>query len=204
MTMLQIPVQRRAPTERFHIDGTPLDTTLVDFWAWAMSDLVSNAPRGVLAEFLVAVALGLHVGLRDPWDAYDLLTTGGIRVEVKSCAYCQSWKQKAESKIIFPIYPSRTWDHESGKTLLSAEARRQADVYVFCVLAHKLKETIDPLNIGQWIFFVLPTRVLEDRFPRQKTIGLAALQKAGALQVSFVGLRAAVEEAGARSKARAT
>jgi len=35
-----------------------LDATAVDFWRWAFSDLRDNIVRGVLAEFLVAAAVG--------------------------------------------------------------------------------------------------------------------------------------------------
>ena len=31
---------------------------MLDFWRWAFSDLRDNTQRGVLAEFLVALALG--------------------------------------------------------------------------------------------------------------------------------------------------
>ena len=37
---------------------------LLNFWQWTASDLVSNSTRGVLAEFLVARALGLDTGVR--------------------------------------------------------------------------------------------------------------------------------------------
>jgi hypothetical protein len=30
-------------------------------------------------------------------------------------------------------------------------------LYVFCLLAHKDKSTLDPLNMDQWQFFVLAT-----------------------------------------------
>ncbi len=52
---------------------TPIDgldgLTVGDFWSWAYSDLLSNANRGVFAEFIVAVALGVHEQPRLEWPA---------------------------------------------------------------------------------------------------------------------------------------
>jgi hypothetical protein len=66
--------------------------TLLDFWQWAYSDLLSNTNRGRLAEFIVARALSLGLtDVRIEWDAVDLVTPTGVKVEVKSAAYLQSW-----------------------------------------------------------------------------------------------------------------
>ena len=51
--------------------------------------------RGVVAEYLVAQALGVAGGVREEWAPYDVDAPGGIRVEVKSAAYIQSWNQRA-------------------------------------------------------------------------------------------------------------
>ena len=40
--------------EPFHESGTARDFSLVDFWSWSMSDLVSNAARGVPFGFAMA------------------------------------------------------------------------------------------------------------------------------------------------------
>jgi hypothetical protein len=52
-----------------------LETELIEFWQWSISDLVSNVSRGVLAEFIVAKALEINTvsNVRDEWAAYDLL-----------------------------------------------------------------------------------------------------------------------------------
>lgn len=74
----------------FHHKSHPLPFTLLDFWRWSCSDLISNATRGILAEYIIAQALGVAKGIRKEWAPYDLLTPEGIRVEVKSAAYIQS------------------------------------------------------------------------------------------------------------------
>ena len=83
---------------------------------------------------------------RDLWDAYDLLTTVGVKVEVKSASYLQSWEQKKHSYISFGIQPTTRLDDPSPDN----KKQRQADVYVFAVLAHKDKATVDPLDLSQW------------------------------------------------------
>ena len=120
---------RRIGNEPFHEEGQPLGYSLLEFWRWSASDLVSNATRGILAEFLVAKALGGPVTLvREEWAAFDLLFEN-IRIEVKSAAYLQAWHQLQFSKIQFSTRLTRAWDAETN--LMSDELQRQADVYVF-------------------------------------------------------------------------
>lgn len=153
--------------------GRPVGKNLLDFWQWSTSNLVGNAMRGVLAEYLVAVAVEGDGGTRTEWDAYDIKTASGIRVEVKSGAYLQSWAQARLSTIQFSIGPSFAWDSETDK--LGKIQARQADVYVFCVLAHTNKSTVDPLNLDQWEFYILPTEVLNRQLGKQKSISLGSL-----------------------------
>src|SRR3954470_7577953 len=105
---------RRSGNETFHGSAGRTDRVLLDFWRWASSDLLSNATRGVLAEYIVGLALGCAGGTRREWDAADLITDGGIRIEVKSAAYLQTWTQAALSKISFGIQPTMGWDAVSN------------------------------------------------------------------------------------------
>ena len=57
-----------------------------EFWEWAYDDLLTNTTRGVLAEYIVATALGVADTKRREWDQYDLKTADGDGVEVKSSA----------------------------------------------------------------------------------------------------------------------
>lgn len=69
--------------EAFTYDGRDLGANLRGFWSWACSDLLSNAMRGVLAEYIVGLALDcVDSGTRTEWDAADLRTATGLRVEV--------------------------------------------------------------------------------------------------------------------------
>ncbi|MFG2599479.1 hypothetical protein [Streptomyces sp. NPDC048462] len=163
---------------------------LAGFWSWACSDLASNTMRGVLAEYLVATALGAASGTRREWDTVDIRTPEKWRIEVKSTAYLQSWAQSRPSSVSFDIAPATGWDALTGA--VSAEVLRRSDVYVFCLLHHRDKETLDPLDLGQWTFYVLPTRVLDERCRVQKTIRLSSLERLGPLTTDFAGLPGAV------------
>lgn len=72
---------------------------------------------------------------------------------------------------------------------------RPADVYVFAVLAHQEKHTIDPLNVNQWGFFVLATRVLAHHTRSQHSITIKTLERLSGGSVSFQNLRTADENA---------
>lgn len=182
---------RRSASDPFHTNGSPIGLTLSDFWCWSASDLLSNTLRGVLAEFLVANALDISASLvRDPWGAFDLQTADGIKIEVKSAAYLQSWAQKKPSSIIFNVPRTRAWDPDTNE--LELEARRQADVYVFALLAHRQKETIDPLNVAQWEFYVLSRAKLDGRQRSQHSITLRSLERLSGGAVFFPGLSQAV------------
>lgn len=63
----RLKVVRKTGDERFQYKGQPLDQTLLGFWRWSASDLVSNATRGILAEYIVASALGIVEEVRDEW-----------------------------------------------------------------------------------------------------------------------------------------
>lgn len=172
----RIAAKRKSGSEQFHGDGVSRDFDLLSFWQWSTSDLVSNATRGKLAEYIVARALGLGTsGVRDEWAVYDLETPEGIKVEVKSAAYLQSWHQRQFSPIVFRTPATRAWDAETS--ILDVEAKRQADVYVFAVLTTQCKDTIDPMDLDQWRFFVVPTTALNSRTRSQHSITLKSLQE---------------------------
>lgn len=154
------------------------------------SSLVDNTLRGSLAEYLVALDCGVadegREEWREEWREYDLETPEGVKIEVKCSAYIQSWYQRAESKPQFDIASSLGWNpqtNESGKT-----RECHADAHVFCLHKHRDQNSIDPLDVSQWSFFVLATAVLERELPEQKKIGLSSLLKLGAREVSFGGI----------------
>ena len=189
ITQLEAIVQsRKTGNELFHSNEPTSQFSLIEFWQWTASDLISNATRGRLAEFLVAKALGLAHGTRTEWDAYDLLTPSGLKIEVKSCAYLQSWRQLRLSPISFAIPLTRAWDEDARG--YEETPVRQADVYVFALLAHTDKTTVDALDLDQWHFYVVPTSELNDI--KSASITLKKLQSLGKGPLTWSELPAAI------------
>ena len=119
---------QKTGNEHFYFEGMPAGFLLNDFWRWQSSDLLNNTLRGVLAEFIVAKALGINTNaLRIDWEPYDLLFNG-CKIEVKASAYVQAWKQEADSSLRFSIRATRAWSPESG---YSNEAILHSDMYIF-------------------------------------------------------------------------
>ncbi len=188
-----IETTRKSGDEPFEFNGSSLPINLLSFWQWSSSDIVGNAMRGILAEYIVASCVGVNSGIRTEWDAFDIETSEGIKVEVKSGAYIQSWEQKKYSTIQFSIRPTQGWDSKTNE--LSSEVRRQADVYVFCLLKHKDQFSINPLNLGQWIFYVLPTNTLNQFVGVQKTITLNSLKNLNPSKVNYGELHTSIKAA---------
>ena len=188
-----IEATRKTGSELFTLGGSPLPMNLLSFWQWSASNLVGNAMRGILAEYIVSSAIGVSNGIRDQWDAYDIATENGIRIEVKSCAYIQSWEQKKHSSIKFGIRPTRGEDLDAKES--SQLVARQADVYVFCLLMHRDQNTINPLNLDQWVFYVLPTRILNETAGAQKSISLSSLERLTPLKCKYSNLKKSIIDA---------
>jgi len=183
---------RLEPGEPFRSDVTSEALPQVgDFFSWAFSDLRSNTTRGILAEFLVAWALGAREGVRAAWDDFDVLTPDGIRVEVKASGYLQSWVQKRPSKISFGRLTGRSWNAETGE--LGAERELRADVFVFAIQTCGDPEGYDPLDLDAWRFLVLPRVEVEKAGTR--SISLTTLRGLNAVEVSISGLSEAVRSA---------
>lgn len=189
----RIPHKRKTGSESFHDGDHDLDFNLLSFWCWSVSDLVSNLTRGVLAEYLIANAIGAAGHIRDEWAAYDLDDPRGISIEVKSAAYIQSWKQDRHSSISFNCPKTLAWDPETNHQ--SSEKRRQAKVYVFALLAHRDQATLDPLDVSQWEFYVVPTVLLDRRERSQHSITLNSLRKLHGEPVAYAGLSDAIAKA---------
>ncbi len=134
---------RRSGNESIIFNGNKVGYRLSDFWEWGFSDLLNNTLRGAFCEFLIASALGLDLqSCRNDWTPWDLTVpyqwqTGNTRrdeihIEVKSCAYLQSWKQSKLSNIVFSIRPTLAWDEASGYDSIQAKSRRHKDSFVYC------------------------------------------------------------------------
>lgn len=165
----------RDPEEAFILDKKGLELSIVDFWKWNQSDLLENRNRGILAEFIVKTALEIKSTSRLEWDAYDFeieTPERNIKIEVKSAAYIQAWKQNKLSRISFNIAPTKTLLEDGN---YSEERKRQADVYIFCLLDTKIQTGINPLNLSLWAFYVVRTDYLDQELGDQGSISLSSL-----------------------------
>jgi hypothetical protein len=85
----------------------------------------------MLAEFLVAKAVGDQRPLRIGWDNFDVVAPDGTTIEVKCSAFLQSWPQKRHSELVFGRLTAREFDYARNE--YSVDARVRADVFVFAV-----------------------------------------------------------------------
>lgn len=170
----KILINQKSGQEPLTFNNHETGLKLIDFWQWSVSDLISNATHGRLAEFIVASALNIDLtNIRDEWDAYDLKSPEGIKIEVKSASYIQTWNQKDFSKINFSTKTSIFWDSE---TFTQSESKRHADIYVFCLLKHKVQVTLNPMKLDQWDFYVVSTLTLNNYKRSSSSITLKSLQ----------------------------
>lgn len=165
----EIKFEMKSGQEKFFSGNSSPSIGVLNFWQWSNSNLLTNITRGILAEFLVASALNLTKEPRIVWDNCDIIMKSGVRIEVKSAAKYQTWKQNKSSLITFTIKKKYEWNDETGE--FSHKEFRPAEIYVFCML----RET-EPLNLDNWDFYVLLTKDINERCGDQKTISLTSLK----------------------------
>lgn len=153
----------------FHPDGNG-GFSVKEFWQWAFSDLQQNNIRGILAEFLIAKALDINLGLRLSWDDYDLMTSDGFKIEVKCGAYLQNWNQKKHSELVFGGLCGQAWDKVEGRR--GGKAQYRADIYIFAVQNALTHDEYDALDLTQWEFYMLTKEQLEQRNTKSMSLGV--------------------------------
>lgn len=157
--------------EPFKYDGIDLGFNVMNYWRFQFSNLIDNL--GFVAEFLIAQALGKEEPDNcNGWTIYDLIYKGK-RIEVKATSYWQSWKK---SHIIseqrnFSIRKTYV-DYQNNKS----EKARQNDIYIFCLDKGKDELSSNPLNLENWEFYVVPTKVINELFDNQKVLSLKKLK----------------------------
>ena len=172
---------------------------LDSFRRWAYGDLVDNCNRGIFAEWLVGIALGVAGDdkPRREWDACDFRYSHGLAIEVKAAGLSQTWKQSKNSTPRFSIKKQKeAWDAATNKWTKYNPPRRTADLYVFC-LHEAVPATND--NVADpscWKFWVVSTDTIDEKLGGQASLGLGALGQLAA-PVPWQNLKAAVDnEAG--------
>jgi len=178
--------------ESFRKNGSDLCITLKDFWSWAFSDIYTNTTRGIMAEFLVAAALGIDVHVpRDTWAKFDLIyRREGI--EIKSASYHQRWFQERMSNISYRIPATRGWDGETN--IQEKEAKRQAFLYVLCLLKERNRSRVNPLVLDQWAFWVIPTSFFDKRERSQHSITYNSLIREVGKPIDYDEIKSRVDD----------
>jgi len=105
---------------------------------------------------------------------YTILFETPPKIEVKSAAYIQLWEQSKLSTVRFSIKQSAYWD---SNTNTYSNKKRHSDLYVFCLLKHKEQETLNPMKMEQWEFYVVETDILNLNYMNNDSISLCSLQK---------------------------
>jgi hypothetical protein len=144
----------------------------------------------------ISRAVGDPSPLRKAWDNWDVTTATGIKVEVKSSAYLQSWNQRKLSAITFSGLTGREWSAETNE--LAADRTLRAEVYVFAVHTCSEPDQYDPLKIEDWEFRVMSAAQLAEHGYRSVTLGFLDRHARTAYRLS--DLTRAVEQAYASSK----
>ena len=84
----------KAGNEPFSLNGANIGYCVSDFWRFMFSNLYDI--QGDVAEFLVAMSLGKDLpDNRNGWTPFDIWYRGE-RIEVKSTAYFQLWKESED------------------------------------------------------------------------------------------------------------
>lgn len=170
--------------------------TLVDFWRWAFSDLVTNEMRGVFAEFIVGHALGVLGAPRESWGAWDL-TYESAKIEVKATGDVQAWAPTGRPpKPTWGIGKRRGWDATTG-TYAPAPIR-SADLYVLCHWQGRDASPLSPALLELWNFYVVSTKILNDKHNDRGNLSMTQLnlllQVGDATPASYSTLRNVINQ----------
>ncbi len=179
------PVAPLEGGERF----SGLDADVGEFWRFAMSDLKANTVRGLLAEFLISRAVGLHESL-NAWGERDLVWEG-ITINVKSSAYLQAWPQRSLSKVAFSGLYQRANSAETNTVRESPDYH--SDVYAVAAQTSTTHQDYNRLDVTLWDFYVLPQATVRAAGWHSLTLGV--IRTGGAQRVAAEGLRSAIRAA---------
>lgn len=182
--------------EKFTLNGDPLGFDLIDFWRFRYSNIYDM--QSVIAEFLVAKALGqTEAHNTDYWTLYDI-EYQEMRVEVKETSYYHPWNKNGK------ISKNRTFGITMANSIYEAKAKgtadehenkfeRQNDLYVFCLNTGTTREDSYPLELKNWEFYVIPTFIINERCGKNKSISLERVRKLAKL-VRYEQLREEIDD----------
>jgi len=191
-------------TEPFEVGGRSLPETVKDFWAWSMSRLIADGPRGDLAEFIVNTALGMDMSEpKRGWGECDIVYPYGdklIRIEIKCSTLLQAWERQTPPKPVFSIAKTLNCDiaeTSDGYRFVGRDGtlpQRRSAIYVFCLFAEENRSAAWPLNLDQWQFYIVPTKTIDDALGDQRKISIQGLERINAIQSKYGNLKQYIDE----------
>ena len=163
---------RKTGNEKFVCNGRELNMTLLDFWQYSYSQIYDL--QDSIAEFIVSKALGEDSPVnKDSWTLFDILYRD-CRVEIKETAYYHAFNKEGKVSESRTFGIAEAYSKYKDKT---SELARQSEVYVFCLITGKDKESGDPLNLDNWEFYIIPTSVINEKCKKNKSISLGRVRK---------------------------
>lgn len=123
----------------------------------------------------------------DSWTLFDILYRN-TRIEIKQTSYYHPWNEggKISNQRTFGI----TMANSNRENIRSEENKfeRQNDIYVFCLNIGKTKETANPMNLENWRFYIIPTKIINEECGNNKSISLNKVRKIG-VEVGFFRIK---------------
>ena len=162
--------------EKFTQHGNETNLSILDFWQFKFSNIYNM--QEIMAEYLVAKALGKDEADNDAyWTLFDIAYSGK-RIEVKKSSYYHPWNEdgKISDQRIFSIAKANSSYEDNTK---ENRYERQNDIYVFCLNVGKTKEEANPLNLDNWQFYIVPTSFINENCGNNKTISLGRIRNFG-------------------------
>jgi len=98
-----------------------------------------------------------------------------------------------EYYISFSIRPTVGLIEDIG--IYDNDRKWQSNANAFCLLKQKDKQTVNPLNLNQWQFYIVPTALLDKLIPAQKTIALSFFEKNDITPRNYSEIRYHLEQA---------
>lgn len=176
--------------ENFSFDNINLGFTMLDYWRFHYSNIFDL--QDTIAEFIVAKALDIHESQNDQyWTLWDL-TYRDKHIEIKETSYYHSFNTngKISKQRVFDIHKSNGgYDEKSGNN----ELIRQNDLYIFCLNTGNTEEESYPLNLNNWEFYVVPTKVINEQCGDNKTISLGRIRSFGFNPIYYAHLKKEID-----------
>ena len=164
-------------SEMFTLNGTPRGFDVHSFWRFQFSNL--SDMQGEVGEFVVSMALNNTLpDNKCGWTQYDI-DYNGWRIEVKTTAYYQPWRERSEKYKDKAVSEQRTWSirkaHEKEFDMTSKLVRNN-DVYVFVLITGENAVEANPLQLEHYLFWVIPTYIIDDICDNNKSISLGKVK----------------------------